>query len=229
MRKLVFIIFVATFLFALNITFYILSEDYRFFIKKIKYSDTVVYDTGLTVDDTNTLPETEEDSTEVVIENSTDDTTFIKETGLTFFEPKRDKPQEEELELSGVEKDILKLFEEYDLKLLSKHASLFDLTTEYPDEYFEYYSNDVVLYFFSTKSYSEVFDIFEVLAYELPYDINEVNNFWQSSFYLNLKEVYTDDFIRLVVQYKNKAFWLKINKDTYNEVKQILEPLKSKK
>jgi len=55
MRKFVFIIFVATVLFSLNLVFYILSEDYRFFVKKIKYSDTVVYDSTEEINDDNTL------------------------------------------------------------------------------------------------------------------------------------------------------------------------------
>jgi len=131
--------------------------------------------------------------------------------------------------MSPTEKEILAIFDEFELKLLSKHASLFDITTEYPDEYFEYFSRDLVVYFFSTKSYSEVYDIFDILSDELPYDLNEVNNFGQSSFYINLKEVYTDEFVRLVVQYKSKAFGLKIHKDAYNEVKQVLEPFKAKK
>jgi len=44
MRKLVFILFIATVIFSLNLVFYIFSADYRFLIKKIKYKDTVIYD-----------------------------------------------------------------------------------------------------------------------------------------------------------------------------------------
>jgi len=41
------------FLLFVNIFAYIISEDYRFFLKKIKYQEEVVYDSGLIVDDTN--------------------------------------------------------------------------------------------------------------------------------------------------------------------------------
>gem|GEM_PF-4467163 len=54
MRKIVFILFIGTFLFTLNLAFYVLSEDYRFFIKKIKYSDTIVYDSTTAIDDSDT-------------------------------------------------------------------------------------------------------------------------------------------------------------------------------
>jgi len=33
------------------------------------------------------------------------------------------------------------------------------------------------LYFFTTKNYKEVYDIFDVLQLELPFKINAMNNF----------------------------------------------------
>lgn len=208
MRKLVFIIFVATCIFTLNLGFYIFSEDYRFFIKKIKYSDEVVYDDNLEVNDTDTITLREDTGN---LENLTSTQKSITpEDDFQFLEEVQQEKQlklpQEVLTMRDTEKDVLALFEDYDLKSLIKHSSLFDITTEYPDEYFEYYSNDLALYFFSSKSYTQVFDIFEVLSYDLPYDINETNTFGQASFFINLKEVYTDEFVRLVVQYENKAF-----------------------
>ena len=229
MRKIVFILFIGTLLFAINVAFYVLSEDYRFFIKKIKYSDTIVYDNTLDVNDEETFDiiengtwkKLEEESIpEVVLQDSF---TFLEDIKSLTKEPKK------KLVMNDIEREILLFFEKYALRKLQKHSSLFDITTEYPDKYFEYYSEELVVYFFSTKSYSEVYDIFEVLSYELPYDVNEINNFWQASFYINLKEVYTDEFIRIVLQYKNTAFWLKINKDVYNELKDVLEPMKAQK
>ncbi len=221
MRKLVFILFVTMVLFMVNLIFYIASEDYRFFIKKIKYSDTVVYEGDVEVNDIDRNPfwVTQEWNTQWTGTIETPD----PET-LTFIDVVDDEPQE--IEMNEIDNSILDMFSEYDLQLLEKHGSMFDITGEYPDEYFEYYSPDVVLYFFPTKSYRQVYDIFDTLSYELPFDINEVNNFWQASFYINLKEVYTDDFVRVIVQYKNTPFWLKIRKDEYNNVKEILDALK---
>ncbi len=234
MRKIVFILFIGTFLFTLNLAFYVLSEDYRFFIKKIKYSDTIVYDSTTAIDDSDTeILEISDTPGNVPIQKEEEvvqgDSEKLEVQNFTFLEELKKWKQEEvrELVLSKVEKDFLKLFQKYELQKLTKHASLFDITREYPDNYFEYYSKDIALYIFATKSYSDVYDIFEVLSEELPYNIKEVNNFGQASFYLNLKEVYTDDFVRLIFQYENRAFWLKIRKDVYNEVKQILDPLKS--
>ena len=210
-----------------------MSEDYRFFIKKIKYSDSVIYESKLSINDKDTtLSEIDIEESPVVSlvpEEETEEVEVADTSGLQFLSDIETPSQEQEISLSNVEQDILDLFSEYDLKELKKHASLFDISTEYPDDYFEYFSKNLVIYFFSTKSYSEVFDIFEVLSYDLPYDLNEVNNFWQSSFYINLKEVYTDEFIRLVVQYQWKAFGLKIHRDVYDDIKDILDPLKAKK
>lgn len=181
MRKLVFIIFVITILFFVNLVFYIMSEDYRFFIKKIKYSDSVIYESKLSINDKDTtLSEIDIEESLVVSlvpEEETEEVEVADTSGLQFLSDIETPSQEQEISLSNVEQDILDLFSEYDLKELKKHASLFDISTEYPDDYFEYFSKDLVIYFFSTKSYSEVFDIFEVLSYDLPYDLNEVNNF----------------------------------------------------
>jgi hypothetical protein len=62
------------------------------------------------------------------------------------------------------------------------------------------------LYIFPTKSYEEVKSIFQVLTYELPYTLNQTNNFGTSSFYINLDEGYEDDNIRIVLEYKKRAF-----------------------
>jgi len=53
--------------------------------------------------------------------------------------------------LSDDDDEILKRFQSYDLKRLTQKSSLFGLTTEYPDEYFEYYNDGLNLYFFPTK------------------------------------------------------------------------------
>jgi len=73
--------------------------------------------------------------------------------------------------------EINKLFSLYSLNKLEINSNLFDITDEYPDNYFEYYSKDLTLYFFPTKTYDEILDIFSVLDDELPFTLKEVNNF----------------------------------------------------
>jgi hypothetical protein len=112
------------------------------------------------------------------------------------------------------------------LKELEINTSLFDITTEYPDNYIEYYSKWLTLYFFPTKTYNEIYDIFSVLEYELPFTLNPVNNFWDNSFYINLNEDINDNVIRLIISNKGIVFWLKIKKNEYNLVKEKLNILK---
>jgi len=59
---------------------------------------------------------------------------------------------------------------------------------------------------FPSKSYKEVLKIFEVLRFELPIELNKVDNFGSASFYINMKEGHEDDSIRIVFEYENLAF-----------------------
>jgi len=219
MRKLVFILFIATVIFTLNLVFYILSEDYRFLIKKIKYNDTIVYDTTEINDEDNN------NSTDTQMSQKWEESTgstldFIDETQI-----ETNVKQTWAIALSDSSEKILKRFQNYDLQRLEKKSSLFSLTTEYPDEYFEYYSEGLSLYFFPTKGYYDVREIFDILSFELPYTLNQVNNFWEKSFYINLKRGFEDGYIRMVVLWKESVFWLKIEKSRYNDIKSILDEL----
>lgn len=208
-----------------NTLAYIASEDYRFFLKKIKYKQEIVYDEEVQVDDEQRV---------TVIEDETGKpSVYVWQQWITFLEALSRKAEEvetlEEDELVALSEDeeifLEKFSQRYVLTQEQSPLSLFGLTTEYPDEYYDYSNKHLNIYIFSTKNYEEVKDIFEVLTYELPYSINEVNNFWESSFYINLDSWYEDDWIRIVLQYKKRAFWLKIKKDNYNRVKEILTQL----
>jgi hypothetical protein len=52
---------------------------------------------------------------------------------------------------------------------------------------------------FPTKRYTDLVDIFNILSDELPFNINEVNNFGDNSFYINLDNDIEDRFVRLVI------------------------------
>ena len=82
-------------------------------------------------------------------------------------------------------------------------------------------------YFFTTKNYKEVYDIFDVLQLELPFKINAMNNFWEKSFYINFnKDV--NDAVRMVILHKWIVFWLKVDKNEYSKIKQRLQNLRNK-
>lgn len=128
----------------------------------------------------------------------------------------------EEIRLTNIERNILEALEKYNLKQVEIHPKLFDLTWEYPSKYFEFYSENLTLYFFWNKNYNNIKDIFEVLTYELPFSINEVNNFWEKSFFINLDPLFKDKNVRIVIKKSNRTFWIKIKRDLYEKIRNDL-------
>lgn len=51
------------------------------------------------------------------------------------------------------------------------------ITTEFPDPYYQWYSEEVELYIFPLSTYGETKKVIEVLQYELPYTLNVTNDF----------------------------------------------------
>jgi len=133
----------------------------------------------------------------------------------------------------SIKQEILDLFENYDLKVKeeTQNSSLFWLTNEYPYDYEEYYSREKKMnfYFFKEKEYKDILNIFEVISYNLFFKVKKVNNFWENSFYINLDQDLDDNYIRFVFSYRNNNFGLKIKKDWYNEVKDILKTVSKEK
>jgi len=218
MRKIIiFIIFLIS-TFIINLIFYFISDDYRFFLKKIKNTDNVVYLDEKKYDDI--VEDKILDNAEFVNTNKSNDKIFELKKNTWIVTLK------EEVILWKNYRLILNLFSIYKLNKLEVNSNLFDLTDEYPDNYFEYYSKDLTLYLFPTKTYNDLFDIFNVLNNELPISINELNNFWDNSFYINLDKDIQDRFVRLVISNKGVVFWLKIKKTEYDLVKEKLNSLK---
>lgn len=218
MRKIIGFIIFLIIIFVVNLVFYFLSDDYRFFLKKIKDTDQVVYLEEKIIDDTveqNTLEWAE--------------IAKISDKNEEIFELKDDtwkRVLKSEIILWKNYQKIIDLFSIYDLKILEMNSSIFDITDEYPDNYFEYYSKDLVLYIFPTKTYSGIYDIFSVLDDELPFTINETNSFWDKSFFINLNDDINDRFVRLIISNEWVLFWLKIKRTEYNLVKDKLNSLK---
>ena len=218
MRKIIiFIIFLIS-IFIVNLIFYFISDDYKFFLKKIKNPNDIVYVKNKVFDDT--LDNKILDNAEVVSTNKDNE---------KIFELKEDTwiaTLKNEIVLWKNYKDILRLFSIYRLKKLEVNSNLFDITDEYPDNYFEYYSKDLTLYFFPTKNYNDLLDIFDVLSKEWPFSINEINNFWNNSFYINLDKNIEDRFVRIIISNNGIVFWMKIKKTEYSLIKEKLNSLK---
>ena len=243
MNKKFYIIFFILIWFILNIFFYLLSDNYRYFMQSMKYDNN-----DYKIDDKFKIeiPDIEEeknDSKDNIFswlnenfwtknQKKIDNIKFVVEKKSTNKNRVLIKKVEEnkvefvnhreKIKLTNIENNILKKFKKYNIKKVELHPRLFDLTWEYPDEYFEYYSPQINLYFFWNKSYVDLRDIFEVLTYELPFKIKEIDNFWAKSFYINLDWLFKDDYIRIVIKKSNRTFWLKIKKELYNKIKNNL-------
>lgn len=204
-------------IFILNITFYYLSTDYKNFLQNLKYSN-------FNDDFTNDKVVNNENNNLEKKSNLNDNNFNINNNALELL-----NVEAKENEIIWKTKlwknylNILDKFEKsYNLNKIEINTKLFEITDEYPDYYYEYYSNDLTLYFFTTKTYLEIYDIFNYLQKELPFNINQVNNFWEKSFYINLNNEINDNYIRLVITENWITYWLKIKKSQYDNIKNIL-------
>ncbi len=222
MKNIILLILFLIITFVLNIVFYYNSSDYRMFLKWLKSSEVVEKEEGDLVNIKQKLEEQKE------VWKQKEEKEKKEEVEIKYDEPEKEEDikKVKEVKLWKNYLDILKLFSKYELEALEINTNLFDITNEYPDNFFEYYSRDLTLYFFPTKNYWEVLEIFEVLELELPFSLNKANNFWTKSFYINLDENIDDSIVRIVIEHNNITFWLKIKKNEYNNIKKILEKLK---
>lgn len=213
-NSILFIIFLII-IFVLNIFFYIISEDYRSFLKDLKQTDEIVQQELIE----------KEQKQELEIEDSSK-TIEINKNQSKIFDQENKVELKKEIVLWQNYQEVIDLFSYYNLTKLELNTILFDLTDEYPDSYLEYYWEELVLYLFPTRTYDEILNMFLVLQMELPFNVKEVGNFWEKSFYINLEEDIDDGYIRLVISNKWITFWLKIRKNEYNLIKEKLNWIK---
>lgn len=130
----------------------------------------------------------------------------------------------ESMDLTPYQKEIYSRFSGFWLNQLLTHSSLMDVTNEYAYKYFEYYSTDLSFYIFPGRTYKEVKEVFDLDNTQWLYYLNELDNFWDESFYINFDWI-DDWFVRLIFVSNGSVFWLKIWKNQYNAVKEILEKI----
>ena len=238
MRNLIYVFLVFVLVFFLNLLLYIYVDAYRNWIKVLKYWD-VLNEQSWWVDDSynvNSIEDTlwsgsklEKDllldlwiwnelTAEKITWNSDAEVSELKEKPVV-------REIRKKLELSQTAKLVLQKFKEDDFELLEQNDKddLLDIAWEYPDDYLQYYRVWADVYILATRTFDEVKDIFEVLEYEMPFSLNRVNNFWDESFYINLDRA--DDKIRFIFEYKWEVYWVKVKKENYNTVKNIINNL----
>lgn len=220
MRRIIHVLLFVVLLFLLNLMFYFISDDYKEFIKQAKTGEKTTDQYSTFPDDIQVSELLETNVTQPEnINDSTDDFSFqpIAEETYVAEESKKVLGKNYQVILDG--------FSQFNFESIELTTNLFDITNEYPDDYYEFYSKDLTLYFFDTKTYSEVKDIFQVLSYDVSFTINEVNNFVDASFFINLNEDIQDNFVRIVANYKWVVVGLKVKREQYPQIKKILESL----
>lgn len=217
---ILFILFLVS-IFVLNIIFYYTVPKYQEIIKIIKLETWWEISTSNNLETGNIWFfswKIEEQKIETVENNSWNTENTTENVSTTKVE---------EVKLWQAYQNILNLFSWYELKSVKTPANLFDLTNEYPDSYYEFYSNKLSVYFFTTRDYKYLSEMFWVLATNWHFSINETNAFWEKSFFINLREDIKDDFIRLVILNKWISFWIKVEKNEYNNIKEKLQNLRN--
>lgn len=223
------IIILITLLFS-NIIFYITNEEYRFFVQKLRHGDTLIETQSIIIDDSVPLPEQRLSWLfQTWTQEETETLDARSQTALEFLEStiqggSRRGIDTDTLDILPSETSllILSLLEQYALDSIKPEEYLFSVTREFPDPFLQWYSSDVSFYSFPTKWYREVFDIFDVLSFELPISLNQVNNIGDKSFFINMDSGWDDSFVRVVFEYENEAFWLKIKNIHYNAIRDLL-------
>lgn len=151
MKILVKIIFLLLLLFVVNIIFYYISSDYRLFLENLKYDKTNQIEEN--INNSKTF-QNEFDVISEVDFNSSNNNLLEEEKYDNIASVKLSKNPEiiSTTVLWKNYTNILNKFEKkFDLDKIEVNTKLFEITDEYPDYYYEYYSRDLTLYFFTTK------------------------------------------------------------------------------
>jgi len=219
------LLLIAIFMFILNIWLYYTSEGYREFLQNIKWEKIVEnINDEYKIEEKEIEKSLEDELNEKVINNKEEVNKELnsKDSLIEKIEFVHKKVNID-LEESDYFKTFLKNFSKYNLTSLDITSPLMDVTNEYPDKYFEYYSPELTIYNFPTKNYDEVREIFEIESNWNNFTINEVDNFWEESFYINLWKDYKDNFIRIILLKENNVIWIKVSKNEYNSIKNIIK------
>lgn len=225
MKKIIYTIIILFWIFLLNIILFFFNENYNFFVKSLKNPDILLEEKSILINDDYLLDLSDIDPKEK-------EECICEEKEEIICENNSKEKQNIELEKELVDREkinrdiweILNYFWEINLqkKEYNEYYLIFWLTDEYPKEYETYVNNNFEIYFFPEYNFIKMYNFFKILSDELNISLNSTNIFKDNSFFINLNNK-KDDYIRVVVYFKNILFWLKIKKDYYMETKKILQ------
>lgn len=245
MKKIVYTILLISLVFLCNIGLYFYSDAYSLFLKQMKYWEDIPQDyTSLITDDylLKNFPwwnwespscscESDKKSENITPETLDDISLDSQESILTQtwvsekWEAEKQIKEAKRQQAMGKISQILPKFSKYNLeeKPYDEYYKMFDISDEYPNTYITYANTDLEIYFFPESSFEDFYNIFTLLSNDImvkDFQLNRMDNFWKKSFFINLSQ--QDDQVRLVVDNGNILFWLKMKKNYYNDIKNIL-------
>lgn len=225
MRAFTYILLFLTIIFCVNVFSFVFIDDYRFLLRKIKYPEMTVYVNPIDITDNYWVVEIKDSNkkdiliSEIKINNDLEDK---KDVSQEVKSPEKiDRDLIESHKLSEEERKVLDLFKSYSLTESELPNNLFWLVFDYSNKFWKYYSNDLEIYFFWKIRYDELKKLFTSRSQELQIEVNEVNNFWDRSFYVNW-----DPFLIKIIFEKNwYTYSFEILKSEYENIKKILNSL----
>lgn len=234
MKKIVYFIATLSLIISCLIGAYIFSSDVRFFVQWIKHWPENVSPQPLLTDEytvfsCNTKEYEEKirslESQILALQMELSDAQ--KSTQWDFaltpsWEIEVVVPEEDYSEHTKIVFDAF-WWENFQEKEYDDFFKIFSITDEFPGKYLTYNTSNFEIYFFVESSYEELYSFFDIVSYDFPFSLNQTNSFWRRSFFINLDQ--WDDFVRLIIENEKKVFGLKIQKNYYNQVKQVLETL----
>lgn len=235
MKKIIYITLFLSVLLFFNIIAFFVSSDYRFFLKKIKYWDTINANKEIITDEYTFTNEKETCNCENLINECEIQTTNTWETienNLTvntnsweIIENSQIKNTNSiDIDLQEIEKFSKKFsWINFNKKNYNEYYKIFWITDEYLNKYLTLNSSNIEIYYFPNTNFLDLYNFFEAVSYDSPININRIDNFWNKSFYINLDN--SDDFVRIIFETDNKIFGLKMKKNYYNSVKNVLNNL----
>lgn len=221
MKKIVYSILILITAFLLNIWLYFYSENYSFFLKKMKYWDSMINKESLNITDDYSLPNKEAcncDNIKPVSCEKTNTWKIISENVINNVWTLSSSWEINEF-FTYFDKNTLKI------KWYDQYYQIFGITDEYPTEYITYNNENFEAYLFLSWKFDDIYNMFELLMTDKTivnkFTLNKTNTFGKKSFFINTLK---DDWKVKLVAYNWKIlFWLNIKKSYYNNIKTILE------
>lgn len=219
MKKVVYSILILILTFLLNIWLYYYSENYSFFLKKLKYWDTMINNESQNITDDYVANNSNCncDNVQPICSNSwglvKENTNIVSNSWTSTSSWQIDEF------FTHFDKNTLKI-KQYD-----EYYKIFNITDEYPTEYITYDNENFEVYLFLNWKFDDLYNMFELLSTDKTiinkFSLNKVNSFGKKSFFINT--INDDGRVKLVVDNWKILFWLYIKKSYYNNIKTILE------